>query len=608
MKPELIEQLGRKAFVQSIHPYRGQILDSVAIFGLDSEFVPYDDAPSDLICWQLAGENDVKLFTKPLTLKNIYLEGKKMLNNRRYQVYVFVVFFALAELQFFNLNEWVVSEFKGKYRFSQSYGDGRLIITDLADWYPHEKLENVAKLWGYRKIKYPIAKKVTDIAKGKYTKEELLKESAFVKYALNDAVIERNIYVKMRQYFKDFNVDIVSTITPANTSASIFRLKIDESIEQKDAGLRKMALGCCWGGRMECIYRGYKERVFEYDATAHHPSSAIALEYLPLEKDWIRTQRLSDWMSGISGLGKVYFKFPDGERYPCLPVYDKDALIYPLEGISKCSVSEARLAVKLGAKLILIDGYYYQRGVRLLTEHLLELQIRRNNTKDKALRKLLKLLSNSIIGKFFQKKIGVDIAKVQQYAIKHSIPFEEAINLKDVDFGVGEAKVGSCFYPEWYGLILGYARANISEIARDHKAVMISSDSFITEEELGKTLEFGNVIYNLKEEGEYVGYRTRFYRVGKKLAHHAVHNKQSAQRVLKEFVPEGVFKYTYHRFIHLRESWKYKKAFGSRTMRKMTTDLGFDTKRNLNGKREGWSDAWLNVEEREKVTNIKEEL
>jgi len=602
---DLLQKLGRRAFVQSIRPYKGGTQDGVAIFGLDTEYVPYLDLPSDLLSWQLASDNQSLFTTQPLTIKNLYQESKKMLGGLRAKVYVYVTFFSLAEIQFMDLNDWVISEFKGKYKLTANYGDGRLMIVDLADWYQHEKLSRVATYWNEKKVTYPIAKKVTDIAKGKYTKEQLLAEPEFREYALHDAVITQRIYKKMREYFLEMGVDIIKTMTPANTSASIFRATLEAPIQQHDTKLRSMALKCCWGGRMECLWRGHLPKVYEYDATAHHPSSAIALGVLPRENDWKHTVKLSQWLSAKGGVGKIYFRFLDEERYPCLPVYDKDALIFPLEGISFCTVHEARLAREIGAKLLLHDGYCYNDGIPFLTHHLMKLQAIRNKSKDKAERKLLKLLSNSIIGKFFQKKIGIDLDKVQKYAQENDLPFEEAINMKGVDFGEGTATVGSCFYPEWYALILGYARASISKTARDHQALIISSDSFVVDHELSKKFTDQDITYTLKTKGELVAYRTRFYRVGTKLAHHAVHNKKAAGMVLKTFIPEGVFEYSYHRFLHLRESWKHKKVFGSRTFRLMTVKLGFDTKRRLLEGMDGWSRPWKDIKEREEYGNGK---
>jgi len=586
LKRELIEKLGKKAFVQSIHPYKGGELDGVAVFGLDTEYVPRNDKPSELISWQLAGDSGAIFTTQPLTTKALYDEAKHLLGGLRARVYVFVVFFAIAEVQFMNLNEWEVSEFKGKYHLSQEYGDGRMMVVDLADWYQHMALKDVAPLWGLEKLEYPIGDKVEAIERGESTVHDLLQDKSFTDYATNDAIITQKIYKGIRNYFLKYDLDIVKTMTPANTSASWFRQLLSKPIEQHDTILRKMALSCCWGGRMEAIYRGTYPQVYEYDATGQHPNSAIALGCLPLEKDWLRTSALDKWLSGVSGLGKVYFKFPESEKYPCLPIMMEDALVYVSEGISYCTVSEARLAKEMGARMLLMDGYYYASGTSVLQQYLQRLQDMRNASTDPAERGYLKLLSNSVIGKLFQKKIGMDIDKVQAYALEHDIPFGVAINLKGVDFGVGNVTVGSCFYPEWYSLILGYARASIGRQARLHNAMVISSDSFVTSEQLGEEFEAEKMHYSIKAKGDLVSYRTRFYRVGDKLAHHAVHSRVAAVEVLKEFLPASAqptmtFAYGYDRFRHLKESWKHNYVFGSRTYRPMTVGLGFDYKRQL---------------------------
>jgi hypothetical protein len=622
--------MGKMAFVQSIHPYRGYQVDKVAIFGLDTEYIPRPEVASDLLSWQLAGKDDVLLTQKPLDIKTLYTEAKKMLHGKMAKVYVFVCFFSIAEIQFFDLADWKVSEFKGKYRLSQTYGDGRLMVVDLADWYQHKALKDVAKQWGLEKVEFDIGEKVEAVARGEMTKQDLFDDPVFREYAKMDAVLCQRIYSQMRDFFiKRFSVDIVSTMTPANTSASILRLGVTEPIVQENTDLRKLALECCWGGRMECLYRGTKERVFEYDATGHHPNSAIALGVLPLEKDWHKTGHLGVWMKGLSGLGKVYFKFPPTEKLPCLPVMMDDALVFPLEGVSCCSLSEARLALKKGAKLLLMKAYYYNSGTDILTRHLVNLQAMRNQSKDVAERELLKLLSNGVIGKLFQKKTGVDIAKVQAYAAENGIPVDEAIKLKGVDFGAGKTTVGSCFYPEWYALILGYARASIAEVGEEHGALIISSDSFVTEKVLESPFTKLGISFSEKAQGDLVSYRTRFYRVGDKLAHHAVHNREAGKVVLECFYPtavyqwsgrtfslkslwsvslqddgvceisgidDGVFNYRYGRFLHLKESWKTKKPFGSRTFRSMTTSLDYDYKRKLLD--DGTTVPWGSVEER----------
>ena len=348
---------------------------------------------------------------------------------------------------------------------------------------------------------------------------------------------------------------------------------------------------------MECLYRGEKDQVFEYDATGHHPNSAIALGKLPGEKDWIRTENVEEWLSGISGVGNVYFEFPGKERYPCLPVFHQDSLVFPLKGVSYCSVSEARLAVSKKAKITLISGYYYRDGLTVLPQYLMKLQGIRDASDNPALKQLLKLLSNSVIGKLFQKNVGMDIKEIQRLAAFYQIPEAEVTRLKGIATRKDVVSVGSCWYPEWYSLILGYARANISDQAGKHKAIVISSDSFVTDKELESPFTVDGITFKIKANGSYVGYRARFYRVGDKIAHHAVHNYEASKDVLASFSEEAAFKYTAQRVVHLRESWISKLPFGSRFSRPMSVFLGYDYKREL--MEDGSTKPWKTVEDRE---------
>ena len=605
MNSVMLNRLGKRAYVQSLKPYNFKEMSDVAIFGLDSEYVPRVGFPSELISWQMAWDEGVSLFTTDLSLDNLYRESCVV--SPYSKTMVFVVFFSLAEIQFFNLVDWQLSEYKGKYRLKQEYKGRTFIIIDLYDWYPKQSLAKVAALWGLTKLEYPIGKKVEAIAAGELTVDELLADEEFLTYAKNDAVLCQRICTKMREYFLDLGVDMLLSLTPAQTSAYMFRSTLPQVIDQHNTHLRKLALQCCWGGRMECLYRGTKEQVWEYDATGHHPNSAIALGILPEEKDWRTTNDLHRWLAAVSGVGMVHFRFPDTELYPCLPVFHHDTLIFPLEGVSCCSVTEAKLAALFGAKLIPVKTYYYNTGTSILADYLQGLQDQRNASEDAAYKQLLKLLSNSIIGKLFQKRTGVDLSKVQKYADEHKIPYEQVLRIDGLDFGQEEMSVGSCFYPEWYSLILGYARTTISNIARENTALVISSDSFAVEKYLGETLSECGITYNLKASGKYVAYRTRFYRIGDKYAHHAVHSLEAGKKILENFLYKEESKYSYERIVHLKEAWKMKLPFGSRLLRNnMKVALGFDYKRRLLP--DGTTVPWRDVEERDRFLESMSEV
>jgi hypothetical protein len=592
MNTDTLVKMGKKAFFQSIHPMVPREQRRAVIFGLDTEYIPQLDKASRFISWQLASADKACLSTVRPTLESLYRQSLLFMNQQEREeatVLVYVSYFSLAEIQFFDLADWQVSEYKGKYRLTQRHDFRTLMIVDLMDWFnPPVPLKDAAQMWGLKKLDFKIGERTEAIAKAEldgtnvFGVAELLADPEFYDYAINDAVLAQRIYTRMRAFFLGYGVDIVNTMTIAQTSACMFRQRIPEVIEQRDSGLRKMALSACWGGRMELLTRGAKENVYEYDATGQHPNSAIALGKLPREKDWLHATNLRGWLSGISGVGQVHFQFPENERYPCLPVFHKDLLLFPLAGVSSCTVSEVRQALDEGASVLLMNGWYYKDGTTVLTEYLKELQAERNKATDDAYRNLLKLLCNSIIGKFFQKSMGVDMAKVQAYASEHRIPLEAAAAVEGVDFGQGKITVGSCFYPEWYALALGYARASITKVARQHNALVISSDSFVTEEHI-EPEEFtqDGIAYRPKAHGQYVGYRARFYRVGDKLAHHAVHNRDFSKEILAYYQTVIAAGYVHRRILHLKESWAVHKPFGANIERKMTVYLSYDWKRRL---------------------------
>lgn len=85
-------------------------------------------------------------------------------------------------------------------------------------------------------------------------------------------------------------------------------------------------------------------------------TTAMALLGMP---DWsgiYHTRDLDAYQPSALGFARVDFRFPEGTRFPCLPVRTEAGLIYPLEGQSHCCAPEIYLAVKMGASVVIRDG------------------------------------------------------------------------------------------------------------------------------------------------------------------------------------------------------------------------------------------------------------
>lgn len=589
--------MGRQAFKQSIYPYTKEPYEDkdIAIIGFDTEF--YVSGKSNvLVSWQLGDENGAGvLLTSKLTVDNMVWHATKLIGRTPKKIFFFT-YFIVAEAQFFWSPVWHISEYKGKYKFSTKHGNIDVQVIDLHNWFPREKLASVAKIFGLEKLEYPIVDKMNGVSKGKINLESLLKNKKFRDYAINDAVIVAKIVKSIRDFFLPYGVDILQTTTAAGTSASLFRkIYVPEAITQFNTKLRKLSLLASWGGRTECFYRGNGGECYNYDAFSHHPSSALQLGILPKSSDWERTSNVKLWMKMLGGLGQVHFKFPSDEKYPCLPVYDDGNLLFPLEGESCCSLSEAKYAAECGAKMVIIDAFGYNNGVDYLQQYLSWLFDMRVKAKDDVESRMIKLMMNSIVGKLFQKSLdSYDLNAIAQYAHEHGLP--PAVAMQVIGLPINKRiTVGSCFYPEWYALILGYARMNISRMAKINNALMISSDSLITKKKIKGVDD--SIVYHLKNSGEYVGYRCKLYRVGDKYAHHGVHSREVAKRILDYFITDSSdILYDVNHIIMLKEGWKQGLQFGTNIQKYMSVSLGYDSKRKLG--KDGNTQPWKNTEER----------
>jgi hypothetical protein len=118
-----------------------------------------------------------------------------------------------------------------------------------------------------------------------------------------------------------------------------------------------VATECYHGGRNEQFLFGAGLRGLwtDYDLCGAY-TTALALIGMP---DWSamrQTRDLDEFQPTTLGFAQVRFSFPDGTRFPCLPVCTPFGLIFPLTGISDCCSPEIYLAVKMGARLEIVTG------------------------------------------------------------------------------------------------------------------------------------------------------------------------------------------------------------------------------------------------------------
>jgi hypothetical protein len=167
------------------------------------------------------------------------------------------------------------------------------------------------------------------------------------------------------------------------------------------------------GGRNEAYHLGHSPRylpLYDVDAVSAY-TTALAMMQVP---DWqsVRPTKELDELAVIDAAltyTRVRFEFPQGTRFPCLPVRAGDrGLIYPLTGISWCTGPELKVALELGASIIVEAGWRVEwvtdspRPFELFTRNINAIRTAAKANGDAILDELAKEIGNACYGKIAQ--------------------------------------------------------------------------------------------------------------------------------------------------------------------------------------------------------------
>ena len=498
-------------------------MEKVSILGFDTEF--HEDR---LLSVQLAlMDNEGKLKSKCIMENLEGYDAKRLLKDaldfmlengvQPFNRIYLIAHFAVADLghlknclkdfKFREINRAMHAEFivpesqdEKELQFKElALGDFRLKIIDLFAYYP-KGLDKIGEMIGLPKLEADRANIL------KFYQEN---PEGFKAYAVRDAEIALKAFMNLRDFlWNKYKVEILKSPTIASVASHIFRInylseppspytimakyqsyrtkKGDWSTrgakEYRYAGsldLRDYALRCYWGGRAECFIHGFIKGKFKlYDVVSLYPSASM-LQPLP-NKDtkWIpiTMENMND--EALEGYVCVEFEFPEGTRYPCLPVHGalKDRLYFPLKGISYCTMAEVREALRLGCKIKKIEGYGFKpsdkefnHDLKAFMKEMLELKAQ--SPKGSLEHETYKLIANALIGKLAQRRCEDHLDYAQELYATYGVPLGK-FRFK------GREKVGSTWAPEWASLILGKARALMSQFI-NKGALMTVTDSVL---------------------------------------------------------------------------------------------------------------------------------
>lgn len=558
--------------------------------------------------WQLHGareESFIRADRVPLNPETLSCEARRVGGVAFGAKVVLVSFFSLAELQFlpaFDEGSGFFVGPRGSLDCKFETSSGPIEVVDIARWFDGQSLASAADVFGMKKLEWE---------RGRVSAADLSR-AGFRDYAMNDARLARAIKLKLREEFAAMGADTLASKTPAGISSRIYRASyLERDLEPPTRAVRGAALRAAWGGRAEVFVRGRHELVREFDFTSAYPEAVKSFGVFPTAADWTPTTNWRAIERAKGGVLRGFFRFPAATKFPCLPVFDRGLLLFPLRGLCSATRDEFLLARRLGARVDLVDGHVFDAGLLSPAAYQSEL-VERRATAVGARRVALKLLANAWTGKLAQAVRRVDLERMRRVATKYGIRLRELGAMseneraaflsirdappEDVRALAPSIEVGSLYLPEWYALITGRVRAWLGELLVTGAPVYCATDAFWTP--LAMPAPAGTT---MKRKGPATTVRSKLAAIWCRPAHLAMHGVakvKAARKLLRAFSGKQEVRvgYRIRRPVKVYESLLTGRRLGSWLKQSREAVTFWDNKRRLlRGKRD--TIPWLDLDE-----------
>jgi hypothetical protein len=297
----------------------------------------------------------------------------------------------------------------------------------------------------------------------------------FVRHFLTRAPVRPKLDVR-RRYHKEPD----GTWTESLQEVSIYGGPMDR---------RLAACRSYHGGEADVFTVGFIEKSFvERDVRSLYPSATL-IQPLPSELTrWFRIRDSERRLDDVEGFGEVEFAFPAKTRYPCLPVVEDrvDRMVYPLRGTSWCTVAEVRMARKFGAVIKKVDLHVFRPGPAESNHDLCQymrafMELKRVSQKGSVQYVCSKLFMNALVGKLAERRRSNSLLELERMCQLRGFPGVAQLIAQSASFRAslrGLLEVGRIFVPEWACLIIGRARALMTDLVLKG-ALVVSTDSIV---------------------------------------------------------------------------------------------------------------------------------
>lgn len=300
-----------------------------------------------------------------------------------------------------------------------------------------------------------------------YTKSrmDLLRDEnkpAFEEYGLRDAEIAVRFYVRLLDFAEKVTGKRSLPATASGLAVKIFKNQLDEAgvdfnaafgVQETSATfwsatkegvvtkkeklpipmrsfIEPFAASCYSGGRNECYVFGPTDvGVYnDYDLAGAYTTGMVDLRHIDYENFRVSNDP-GDYIGHVLGFAYVEFAFPDGTRFPSLPVRNRDGgLVYPLRGLSYCTAPEIEVALNLGCHLQIKHGMiipWRDGDDRLFEPYVTRIRDLRSHLVKGSLDELYaKLLGNGLYGKTAQglkSKTVFEARTMKSVELQHSV-------------------------------------------------------------------------------------------------------------------------------------------------------------------------------------------
>ena len=346
-------------------------------------------------------------------------------------------------------------------------------------------------------------------------------KAKLVSYCLKDAELTAKLGALLQEKLNAIGIDFSHPYSCGHVSMRFFfNNKLTFGFKKTEWNL--YALLSYYGGRFEIIKRGYFNKIYQFDINSAYPFYISQLTD-PATGEWIKSKDLD--YNADYGFARIVINGYSDDVLSPIPYRKKDrTVIFPnFEQPCEYYISFPELleAEKMGLEFDIVDAWMNFNDGQPLFPEIAELYEARKKAKkagDKVMDLVLKIIMNSLYGKFAEKQVNVTASLTE-------LPNSRAVEIDGRTFYVREiCRPGLLFNPVLASYITARTRAQLLHTVRGHEdhIVGFATDSILCDtafveqseqlggwklEAEGEALILMSGVYTIKTEKET---KTRF--------------------------------------------------------------------------------------------------